>query len=130
MLLDIHDSAEHRNVAASEQALVCIGAALAALALYRHNGAPTALLILPAFPPVRRRAHQRQIVIIGSITLALALPVKAALFCVTAIAIRHRSWRTAGLALSVAAQSMAWMMLLTVQDVWFQYPVYVVSLPT
>lgn len=59
-----------------------------------------------------------------------ALYLYLSLFCVTAIAIRHRSWRTAGLALPVAAQSMVWMLLLTVQDFRFQYPVYVVSLLT
>lgn len=57
-----------------------------------------------------------------------ALYLYLALFCVAAIATRHRSWHAAGLALPVAAQSMVWMLLLTVQDFRFQYPVYVVSL--
>jgi hypothetical protein len=59
-----------------------------------------------------------------------ALYLYLALFCVTIIAVRHRSWRAAGLALPVAAQSMVWMLLITVQDFRFQYPVYAVSLVT
>lgn len=64
----------------SWRALVSIGVALAALALYRHNGAPTALLILPAFLIVGQRAHWRQIAGIGGIALVLVLLVKVGVY--------------------------------------------------
>ncbi|MCS6841214.1 MAG: DUF6020 family protein [Roseiflexus sp.] len=64
----------------SWRALAAIGAALAALALYRHNGAPTALLILPAFLLAGRQARWRQIAVIGGIALALALVVKVGVY--------------------------------------------------
>ncbi|MGB9754843.1 DUF6020 family protein [Roseiflexus castenholzii] len=61
-------------------ALVAIGAALAALALYRHNGAPTALLILPAWLLVGRQVRWRQVVVIGGVAVALVLLVKVGLY--------------------------------------------------
>lgn len=64
----------------SWRTLVSIGVALAALALYRHNGAPTALLILPAFLIVGQRARWRQIAGIGGIALALVLLVKVGVY--------------------------------------------------
>ncbi|MCS6839188.1 MAG: DUF6020 family protein, partial [Roseiflexus sp.] len=70
----------------SWRALAAIGAALAALALYRHNGAPTALLILPAFLLVRQQAHWRQVAIIGGVALALVLLVKVGVFRVLNVA--------------------------------------------
>ncbi len=51
-----------------------------------------------------------------------------ALFCVLAASIRRRSLRTLGLALPVLAQSLVWMLVLTVQDFRFQYPVYLIAL--
>jgi len=50
------------------------------------------------------------------------------LFCVLAASIRRRSLRTLGLALPVLAQSVVWMLVLTVQDFRFQYPVYLIAL--
>lgn len=70
----------------SWRALATIGAALAALALYRHNGAPTALLILPAFLLVGRQAHWRQIAAIGGIALALVLIVRVGMYRVLDVA--------------------------------------------
>ncbi|ABU59687.1 DUF6020 family protein [Roseiflexus castenholzii] len=64
----------------ARMAPVAIGAALAALALYRHNGAPTALLILPALLLVGRQARWRQVVVIGGVSVALVLLVKVGLY--------------------------------------------------
>jgi hypothetical protein len=50
------------------------------------------------------------------------------LFCVLAASIRRRSLRTLGLALTVLTQSLVWMLVLTVQDFRFQYPVYLIAL--
>ncbi|ABU57674.1 MULTISPECIES: hypothetical protein [Roseiflexus] len=57
-----------------------------------------------------------------------ALYLYLTLFCVAVAMIRHRSWRLAGLALPVVAQSLIWMLLLTGQEVRFQYPTYVIGL--
>jgi len=51
-----------------------------------------------------------------------------ALFCVLTTSIRRRSLPTLGLALPVVAQSLVWMLVLTVQDFRFQYPVYLIAL--
>ncbi|MDW8146905.1 MAG: DUF6020 family protein [Roseiflexaceae bacterium] len=64
----------------SWRALVVIGAALAALALYRHNGAPTALLILPTFLLVGRQARWRRVAAIGGVALVLVLIVKVGVY--------------------------------------------------
>lgn len=51
-----------------------------------------------------------------------------ALFCVGIASIRRRSLRMMGLALPVVAQSLVWMLVITVQDFRFQYPVYLIAL--
>ncbi|MGB9751427.1 MAG: hypothetical protein C0183_20685 [Roseiflexus castenholzii] len=51
-----------------------------------------------------------------------------ALFCVAVVCIRSGALRLAGLALPVVAQSLIWMLLLTGQEVRFQYPTYVTGL--
>ena len=51
-----------------------------------------------------------------------------ALFCVLVASIQRRSLRTLGLAVPVLAQSLVWMLVLTVQDFRFQYPVYLIAL--
>ncbi len=57
-----------------------------------------------------------------------ALPLYLTVFSVAVVCVRHRSWRPAGLAAPTAANSLVWMLLLTVQDARFQYGVYVISL--
>lgn len=64
----------------SRRAVALAAVLVAAVALFRHNGAPVALLTLLAFPLVGRDVPMRQVALIGGWALILVLGVRGGVY--------------------------------------------------
>ncbi len=64
----------------SRRAVALAAVLLAAVALFRHNGPPVALLTLLVFPLVGRGVSMRQVALIGGSALVLALGVRGVVY--------------------------------------------------